>query len=342
MTGTFADSGSRSTWPPSSTVRSVTQGFDDATAVELLGSEEGTRRYRAEIHDGWDIGGNANGGLRARHRRPGDGRRRRASAADGHRPLPRAGSRPGRARSSSSRCAIGRRLATCTASLVQGGRELIRVLGTFGRAGRSPAPSASTAAPPELPPYERVPGRRRSGRPAAPGARPHGWPSGCARATTGSAPAQPSGRAEIAGWFAFAGEEPIDEIGLLLAADALAPAVFNTDIPVGWVPTVELTVHVRAAPAPGPLRCVFRTRFITGGMLEEDGEIWDAAGTLVAQSRQLALTPAVRRFRPPGASHGCERPSASDRSGSPRPAWPGNAVTAGSGRFQRTGRAVRP
>jgi hypothetical protein len=50
-------------------------------------------------------------------------------------------------------------------------------------------------------------------------------------------------------------------------------------------------VHVRGVPAPGPLRCVFRTRFVHGGLLEEDGEVWDARDRLVAQSRQLALTP---------------------------------------------------
>ena len=71
----------------------------------------------------------------------------------------------------------------------------------------------------------------------------------------------------------------------------MAPAVFNSGLPMGWVPTVELTVHVRARPAPGPLRCRFTTRFVTGGALEEDGEVWDSADVLVAQSRQLALTP---------------------------------------------------
>jgi acyl-CoA thioesterase len=52
-----------------------------------------------------------------------------------------------------------------------------------------------------------------------------------------------------------------------------------------------LTAHVRARPAPGWLRCVFTTRFVTGGFLEEDGELWDDTGRLVAQSRQLALIP---------------------------------------------------
>ena len=52
-----------------------------------------------------------------------------------------------------------------------------------------------------------------------------------------------------------------------------------------------MTTHVRGIPEPGWLRCRFSTRFVSGGLLEEDGEIWDESGRLVAQSRQLALTP---------------------------------------------------
>ena len=94
-----------------------------------------------------------------------------------------------------------------------------------------------------------------------------------------------------AGWFRLRDSEPIDTLGLLLAVDAFPPTAFNARLPVAWTPTIELTAHVRARPAPGWLRCVFTTRFVTGGFLEEDGELWDASGHLVAQSRQLALVP---------------------------------------------------
>ena len=86
----------------------------------------------------------------------------------------------------------------------------------------------------------------------------------------------------------------IDAIGLLQVADAFAPVCFNrAEIPVAWAPTLELTVHIRSIPAPGPLRCRLSSRFIQYGMFEEDGEIWDSTGALVAQSRQLALIPRV-------------------------------------------------
>jgi len=102
---------------------------------------------------------------------------------------------------------------------------------------------------------------------------------------------KPKGVAEVAGWFAFADDRPIDTLALLLACDAFPPAVFHIDLPPGWVPTLEYTVHVRAIPAPGPVRCVFRSQFVQGGYFNEDGEVWDSADRLVAQSRQLGLTP---------------------------------------------------
>jgi Acyl-CoA thioesterase C-terminal domain len=95
------------------------------------------------------------------------------------------------------------------------------------------------------------------------------------------------------------GAEHVDSLALLCAVDAFPPTAFNARLPVAGTPTVELTAHIRANPAPGWLRCRFSTRFVTAGFLEEDGEVWDSTGRLVGQSRQLALvpgtdTPAVR------------------------------------------------
>ena len=67
--------------------------------------------------------------------------------------------------------------------------------------------------------------------------------------------------------------------------------MFNLEIPPGWVPTIELTVHVRGIPAPGPVMCRFHSEVVQNGFLQEDGEVWDSTGALVAQSRQLALLP---------------------------------------------------
>jgi acyl-CoA thioesterase len=258
--------------------------FESVTAVRAMGGG----RYEAEIAAGWDIGGNANGGyvlaIAAR-----------AMAAEVGRP-PLTVTAHYLAPAPAGPCEVdvevhrsGRRTATIGASLRQGDRTLVQVLGTFA----DPAPSGvdlADGSPPDLPPYESC--VRAST--AEPGFVPPIQDRLDARLRPGDAgfrTGSPTGRAEIAGWFALGDRGPIDAIGLLLAADAFPPAVFNSGLPVAWVPTLELTVHVRALPAPGPLACTFRTRFAADGLLEEDGEMWDADGRLVAQSRQLALMP---------------------------------------------------
>ena len=94
----------------------------------------------------------------------------------------------------------------------------------------------------------------------------------------------------VCAWFRLEdGREP-DPISLLLVVDALPPVTF-THGNLGWAPTLELTAHVRAKPAAGWLKVRHATRNMAGGMFEEDCEVWDSAGRLVAQSRQLARLP---------------------------------------------------
>ena len=112
--------------------------------------------------------------------------------------------------------------------------------------------------------------------------------------SVGWAVGEPSGNGVIQGWFRLADDRPLDPIALLVAVDALPPVTFDLGLP-GWAPTLELTVHVRARPSSGPAArwAIVRhaTRNISGGHFEEDCEVWDSHGHLVAQSRQLALLP---------------------------------------------------
>ncbi len=98
----------------------------------------------------------------------------------------------------------------------------------------------------------------------------------------------PSGTARIDGWIRFAdGREP-DVAALPLFVDAFPPAIYEV-VDAALVPTLDLTVHLRQRPSPGWVQARFATRALVGGMIEEDGELWDADGRLVAMSRQLAL-----------------------------------------------------
>jgi hypothetical protein len=109
-------------------------------------------------------------------------------------------------------------------------------------------------------------------------------------ATAGWAFGQPSGEPYLRAWMRFAdGREP-DPLALLTFADALPPTSFAMGN-LGWAPTVQLQVLVRALPAPGWCLVEARSSEIAGGWIDEDYRIWDSTGRLVAQSRQLARSP---------------------------------------------------
>jgi acyl-CoA thioesterase len=103
----------------------------------------------------------------------------------------------------------------------------------------------------------------------------------------------------VGGWMRLA--EPRVADALLVAAftDSWHPAVYarqwGGDPPVQGVPTVDLTVHFRTSLPLADAKpddfylTLFRTAVSRDGFLEEDGEIWSAGGTLIAQSRQLAV-----------------------------------------------------
>jgi hypothetical protein len=106
-------------------------------------------------------------------------------------------------------------------------------------------------------------------------------------ACTGWRQHEPSGVPEMRGYVRLREDRDPDALMLALAVDALPPVVFGLGA-TGWAPTVELTWHMRGVPAPGPLQVAARCRHVSGGWFDEEAEVWDADGRLVAQSRQLA------------------------------------------------------
>ncbi|AJE82150.1 hypothetical protein SLNWT_1774 [Streptomyces albus] len=191
----------------------------------------------------------------------------------------------------------GRTLSTGQASLFQrdaNGEEVerLRVLASYGDLDALPDDVRTSAEPPSFPPPEQCFGPEDApdnGR---------GTVSGSSAitdrlwlkldpATLGWALGSPSGKGEMRGWFGFADGRDADPLSLLMTVDGLPPTSFELGIK-GWVPTIELTAHVRCRPAPGPLRVAITTRNLAGGFLEEDVEVWDTADRLVCQSRQLA------------------------------------------------------
>jgi len=258
--------------------------FDEAVCVTPDDSG-----WSATVPDGWDINGNANGGyvmaLGANAMRATGGRAHPLTVT-AHYLAPVT---PGPVMISADVVKQGRRFTTMTGSIRRDGRELIRLLGAFGDLDPVTEQTYVDGGPPDVPPMDQCIRRTPVGGTAVVGLadRLDMWlhPDDAEALDD-----RPSGTGRTRGWFEFRDGRPIDTLGLLLAADSFPPAVFNIpDLIRGWVPTVEFTVHVRAIPSPGPLSCSFVTRFVTGGVLHEDGELWDSAGNLVAISRQYGL-----------------------------------------------------
>ncbi len=98
------------------------------------------------------------------------------------------------------------------------------------------------------------------------------------------------GRPSLSGWIRLRDVATVSADLLLAIADGFPPTLMSR-IEIGWLPTLELTVHVLARPAADEpwLRAELRTQAVTADLVDEDGELWDATGQLVARFRQLAL-----------------------------------------------------
>jgi hypothetical protein len=261
--------------------------FDEDTEVTLVGGAGPRRLYSCHLSDRWAIvGGRPNGGylmaLTAR-----------ALAASLPHPDPLAvtahflaSPQSGPARIEVEQARVGRSISTATARLEAGGRDVLRVLASFGDLAARTGLTLVTARPPELPPPDECASR---------GPTVGGWEMGFAKrfdtridpATAGMFQGQPTGRSEVRGWIRFADGRDADPLALIMFGDSLPPTAYNLGVRT-WVPTLELTAYVRARPAPGWLRISMVTRNLLDGQLEEDIEVWDSRDRLVLQARQLA------------------------------------------------------
>jgi acyl-coenzyme A thioesterase PaaI-like protein len=201
----------------------------------------------------------------------------------------------------------GRTAATARAALVQDAQIVLDVTVTTGSLPAGPVlagPMANgdlawTGDPPELPPIEECvnlgpwPGTVGSDGTAGYAAQVD---LRLDPATTGWRRGEPAGIPEMRGYFSLREERAPDAYLLAVAVDALPPVVFGLGA-AGWAPTVELTWHMRAVPEPGPLRVATRCRHVSGGWFDEEAEVWDAAGRLVAQGRQIARVGRTSRQR---------------------------------------------
>ena len=257
--------------------------FDADTAVERVAPGE----YSADVSDRWHALAGPNGGYLLAIGL-------QALSADMPLPdplvvsasfLPPAQVGPATVRTEVVRA--GRRTATGQVSLAQGDREVLRALATFSDLDKADGRTLVLNEPPVLPPPERcldpraelaLPGVSIADRVVTRFGRAPGWFRG-----------EPAHEPRAEFWMGFADGRDADLLALPLLVDAAPPVVL--DFGEHSSITLELTVHLRAKPAPGWLSCRVSTRHVQGGLHEEDFEVWDSTGTLVAQSRQLALLP---------------------------------------------------
>ncbi len=243
--------------------------------------------YDVDLDDSWSIGGKPHGGYLLATMI--------GLALDGQHPHPMAVSAhyvsspdAGPATVDVEPLRTGRTVASSRVSLRQAGAPRVEALLSAGQlSAGAPYWQRPDVLAPVLPPLEDCP--------RAPAERPDGSRVGQLDhvelridvATGMWALGEPAGQAEIRAWLRRDDGADASVLDLLVFADALPPVTFDLGLR-GWVPTVELTVLVRALPAPGWMRAVQRARLLQDGWLDEECELWDSAGRLVCQARQLA------------------------------------------------------
>jgi len=242
--------------------------------------------YRGAVSDGWRVGGGPNGGYLAAIC---------LRAVLGESPFPDPVTmtvhfleRPAIAACEVEVTALrlGRGHASFRAELSQDGVVRCAALATLGR-WREPGPLDFQPEPPEVPAPSASLAVRRVGEGATLWDR---LDTRAARRDDLFMFRTEPGEAVTGGWIRLRDGRPTDALAVALFLDSWPPAVFGRTLeadPLG-APTIEYTVHWRRRPSSDWCYGRFETRTLSGGYADEQGELYDDAGHLVAESRQLA------------------------------------------------------
>lgn len=255
--------------------------FDDETSITAI--DDGV--WETQLSANWNIGANSNGGyamspvLRALRELTGQPD---PISVTTHFLRPVQGGSVGRIEASLIR--TGRTTATARGMLSVDGKERLVVIAAFGNVEEKVGIGPEIGpAPPDLPPVEacipRIELEQGVELPILSRVDCVLHPDCVGRGE----------RAVVEGWIRFSdGAEPTT-LSLPLFVDAFPPSLTALVGNTGWVPTVELTTHIRRSPKPGWLRVRLECDDLHKGRMIETGALWDSSDAVVARVRQIGL-----------------------------------------------------
>lgn len=176
----------------------------------------------------------------------------------------------------------GRSVTFARVTLRQGDRLALSALAVLARPGEG-AIDLAAATPPAVPGPDDID--------ALPEGPPEAPPFGRHFDYRPAVEERDDGVARTGGWLRVREQHDLDAALVTAMCDSWFPAVFSVVHEPLAVPTLDLTVHLRAAlPRAGDwVLGRFTTQTARHGFLEEDAELFTAGGELLAHSRQLAL-----------------------------------------------------
>jgi acyl-CoA thioesterase len=265
--------------------------FDSDTAVQLIGERDAARRsLAANISADWRTARGPHGGylaaimLRALTQAVDQQNRRVRSLTVHFTRTPN----PGRVQIETTVERQGRSLSTVSARMHQEEKLLALAVGAFSAPWRA-SPCSELSMPAVDPPDQ----TRSSPRPLREHLPPFAGHLVMQPRIGPMPPIDGQPEMQVGGWLGLCDARPVDALAVALFSDAWLPAPYVRMRRFVPVPTVDLTVHFRGElPREDPLELVlgcFRTKVIHDGFFEEDGVIWAPDGSVLAQSRQLAV-----------------------------------------------------